>query len=249
MTFLERKVKLANEATGKLHLNDGYYCTECNNKGFVFGLRGDEMISYTCKCKKIRKSLRIIKESGLADVIEKRTFDNFKTEEEWQESIKAKCLRFLNQSYNRTFFIGGQCGCGKTHLCTAMCGYYIGIGKETRYLVWPKEIKTLKSLLNEREYDTYISSFIDAQVLYIDDFLKQRQGTAPSCADMNIAFEILNARLHSPDKITIISSELTFDKLLSYDEGAISRIAEMTGEFMLNIRSDSSKNYRLKSIW
>ena len=24
MTFLERKVKLANEATGKLHLNDGY---------------------------------------------------------------------------------------------------------------------------------------------------------------------------------------------------------------------------------
>jgi DNA replication protein DnaC len=115
--------------------------------------------------------------------------------------------------------------------------------------VWPKEIKTLKSLLNEREYDTYISSFIDAQVLYIDDFLKQRQGTAPTCADMNIAFEILNARLHSPDKITIISSELTFDKLLSYDEGAISRIAEMTGEFMLNIRSDSSKNYRLKSIW
>ena len=249
MSFLEMQVKSANSAMGNLHLTDGYFCHECNNKGIVFKARGEELVSFRCKCRVIRKSLRILRESGLDDVIERKTFDNFVVSEQWQENMKGLCLDFLNQSYNRAFFIGGQCGCGKTHLCTAMCSRYIKQGKVTRYLVWPKEVKTLKSLLNERGYDEYLSSFINAEVLYIDDFFKQRQGSEPTSADINIAFEILNARLCDPSKITIISSELTLEKLLSYDEGTISRIAEMAGGFMLNIKGDGSKNYRLKAIF
>ena len=142
--------------------------------------------------------------------------------------------------------MGGQCGSGKTHLCTAMCSHYINEGKSTRYFVWPKEIKTLKAFLNEEEYDQYIERFTSAEVLYIDDFFKQKQGVEPSGSDVNIAFEILNTRLCDPDKITIISSELTFDKLMTIDGGTISRIKEMAGEYILNIFSDSLKNYRMK---
>lgn len=249
MTNLEMQIKSANSAMGNLHIKDGYLCPECNNKGIVFRARGEELVSAKCKCLEIRKSLRVLKESGLSEAVEKKTFDNFTVEEKWQKNMKELCLRFLNQSCNRAFFIGGQCGCGKTHLCTAMCAHYIRAGKAMRYLVWPKEVKTLKALLNEREYDQYISSFVNAEVLYIDDFFKQRQGSEPTSADVNIAFEILNARLCDPCKITIISSELVFDKLLTYDEGTISRIAEMAGSFLLNISTDRNKNYRLKTIF
>ncbi|MBE6674294.1 MAG: hypothetical protein E7596_04210 [Ruminococcaceae bacterium] len=249
MTYLEMQIKSANSAMGNLHIKDGYFCHECNNKGIVFKARGEELVSAKCKCLEIRKSLRVLKESGIGQAIEKKTFDNFKVEEEWQGNMKELCLRFLNQSCNRAFFIGGQCGCGKTHLCTAMCGHYIREGKAVRYLVWPKEVKTLKALLNEREYDRHISAFINTEVLYIDDFFKQRQGSEPTSADVNIAFEILNARLCDPNKITIISSELVFDTLLTYDEGTISRIAELAGIFLLNICKDRDKNYRLKTIF
>lgn len=248
MTNLEMQIKSANSAMGNLHTKDGYFCAECNNKGIVFKARGEELISAKCKCLAIRKSLQMLKESGLSQAIEKKTFDNFTTKEEWQGSMKELCLRFLNQSSNRAFFIGGQCGCGKTHLCTAMCAHYIKEGKNIRYLVWPKEIKTLKALSNDRGYDQFISSFVNAEVLYIDDFFKQRQGSEPTSADVNIAFEILNARLSEPGKITIISSEIVFDKLITYDEGTISRIAEMAGEFLLNVSTDRNKNYRLKMI-
>ena len=249
MSNLEMQVKIANEAAGKMHLSDGYFCAECNNKGIVFKARGEELVSAKCKCFAIRKSLRLLKESGLSEAIEKKTFDNFSTAEEWQRNMKELCLRFLNQSEYRAFFIGGQCGCGKTHLCTAMCAHYIEAGKSTRYLVWPKEIKTLKALMNEREYDRYIGSFIGADVLYIDDFFKQRQGCEPTSSDVNIAFEILNARLFDPNKITVISSEIPFDRLLSYDEGTISRVAEIAGVFVLNVCNDVNKNYRLKTIF
>ena len=248
MSNLELQVKYANGAKGNLHILDGYYCHECNNKGILFKARGEELVSYVCKCRAVRKSLRILKESGLEAVIEKKTFDSFVAEESWQKNMKEMCLKFIDQSSKSAFFMGGQCGCGKTHLCTAMCAHYIRQGEHTRYLVWPKEIKAIKALVNTSVYEEYLGAFVDAKVLYIDDFFKQRQGSEPTSADINIAFEILNERLLDPKKITIISSEHTIDKLILYDEGTISRIVEMAGEFMFNICKDESKNYRLKTI-
>ena len=88
MNGLELQVKYANAAMGNLHISDGYYCHECNNKGFMFKSRGDELVSYVCKCREIRKSLRILRESGLEAVIEKKTFDSFMAEEVWQKNMK-----------------------------------------------------------------------------------------------------------------------------------------------------------------
>lgn len=231
-----------------MHLKDGYFCAECNNKGVVYTSRNEELVAYRCNCIKVRKSIRLLEESGLLSLIERKTFDNFITTQNWQRSFKELCLSFLNQSANRTFFVGGQCGCGKTHLCTAMCAHYLKLGKSTRYFVWPREIKTLKSYSNEEKYDQYINEFIKADVLYIDDFLKQKQGSEPSGADINIAFEILNSRLCDTSKITIISSEQTFNNLLLLDQGTISRIAEGAGKYLLNIAKDEKKNFRLSDF-
>lgn len=71
------------------------------------------------------------------------------------------------------------------------------------------------------------------KVLYIDDFFK---GSVTS-GDINLAFELLNSRYISPDKITIISSELTIEQILKYDAAIGGRIAERAGEYISLLRT------------
>ena len=63
-------------------------------------------------------------------------------------------------------------------------------------------------------------------------------------ADKNIAFDLLNARYINPDAITIISTELTIDRILSWDEAIGSRINQRAKDYMLNI--GKKQNWRLQ---
>lgn len=245
-TFLEKQCRWANETAGKLHEKDGHFCEKCRNKGLIFFPREGEMVARKCVCVAVRKNLRIIANSGLESVLKEKTFDSFLVTENWQKSIKDKALSFLQNDLFKTFFIGGQCGSGKTHLCTAMCGELIKANKPTIYLLWTKVSRELKALANETAFNTEIEQYKSTEVLYIDDFLKVMNGAKPTPADINIAFEILNSRLFDQDKITIISSEFTIDELLSLDEGTASRICERSGPFALSIGRSTQKNYRLR---
>ena len=90
-------------------------------------------MSVRCECLKVRKTIKVLQESGLQEVIESKTFDSFKATEQWQIQNKKIAELFVNQDQVKWFFIGGQCGSGKSHLCTAMCGEYLKQGKPTRY--------------------------------------------------------------------------------------------------------------------
>lgn len=146
---------------------------------------------------------------------------------------------------NGRIFITGNCG--KSHLCTAICAHYIKQGKDTVYMIWMEDSIKLKALRNEyEEYQNIMQKFKEAEVLYIDDFLKVRNGEEPTNGDINVAFELLNHRLLSKDKITIISSEKTMHDLLMYDQATMSRVYQKAGKYKINIKSDINKNYRLK---
>lgn len=151
---------------------------------------------------------------------------------------------FLVLRRNGRIFITGNCG--KSHICTAMCSHFINEGKPTRYMLWTDVSKKLKANINEDTYAEIIQPYKDVEVLYIDDFFKVRKGQLPTNADVNIAFDILNTRLFSKEKVTIISSEFTLNKLLSVDEATISRIVENAKHFVVNLEEDSKKNYRFK---
>jgi DNA replication protein DnaC len=127
-----------------------------------------------------------------------------------------------------------------------MCGEYLKQGKETRYMLWSEESKKLKANINEDTYFEILEPFQRVEVLYIDDLFKVKKGQLPTSADVNIAFDLLNSRLLSKDKITIISSEFTLNELLIVDEGTISRIVEKAGRFVANIADCTAKNYRLR---
>ena len=245
--YEQRKLDLYNQSEGNLNEVDGYNCDICHNKGFIARLDENGCEVYKeCQCKKTRATLKRAKRSGLGDIITEYTFNKFEDTEGWQKQLKNTAQAFCSDDMANWFYIGGQVGCGKTHICTAIASYYIKAGKELRYMLWAEDSKMLKANVNEDIYQEKMNEYKNVDVLYIDDFLKVKQGEVPRSADINIAFEIINHRLLSNDKTTIISSEKQLGEIMDYDEATMSRIFQKTGCYKFSIAKDRNKNYRLK---
>ena len=72
MENLEIKLQMVEKAVGNMHLQDGYNCELCRNKGLRFRIRGEEIVSRQCECIKTRKSLYLLKESGIEKNLEEQ---------------------------------------------------------------------------------------------------------------------------------------------------------------------------------
>ena len=124
-------------------------------------------------------------------------------------------------------FVGGQVGCGKTHICTAAVNKLLEKNIGCRYMAWRDESVQLKAIVNEQqEYHERLMELCKAPILYIDDFFKTQKGQRPTQADVNLAFQIINYRYQDRTKATIISSELSTMEIMSIDEAVGSRIHE-----------------------
>ena len=230
----------------------GYDCDKCKNKGYIAILDSGYEVHIECKCMSIRQTLRRMEESGLGNLINIHTFEQYQHTEEWQNVIYNKAKEFLKAD-KKWFFIGGQVGAGKTMICTAMVGEFLKQGLSVKYMLWNSDSAELKRVVNEKEYSQRIYELKNADVLYIDDFFKTEKGIKPSTADIKLAFEIINYRylntLASKDKkfITIVSCELGLKELVDIDEAVSSRIRELASpDYILHIGNDMTKNYRLK---
>jgi DNA replication protein DnaC len=230
-----------------MHEKDGYNCDLCKNKGLRFWIRGEEIVSRQCECIKTRKSLYLLKESGIQQTVNEKTLDNFNASEAWQRTMHDQAKAYIEEKTNKWFFVGGQSGCGKTHICTAICMELIKKGNSLIYMKWADATRELKNAMNDFYYDEIIDRYKDIDVLYIDDFFKVQAGTVPTSSDIRIAFEILNTRLLK-NKKTIISSEFGLDEMLDFDEATVSRIFEQATPYTLNIDKDRKKNHRIKDL-
>lgn len=246
-------VSVYNSRKGDL---DGEHCEKCNDKG-VFYYRSDEgeIKSRECECmetrRKVKRSIRLINNSGLKDTIRLKTFDNFEVNNDFQRGMKSLGQDFLKSDLKHWLFIGGQVGAGKTHICTAVVGeLLLNCNKETRYLQWREDVPKLKAKVNADEYQDLIGQYKSTEVLYIDDLFKTDtdRSTKITTGDINIAFEILNWRYQNRDLITIISSQLTVAEIVQIDEAIGSRIFERSEGFRKSISRDISKNYRLRGM-
>ena len=219
---------------------DNIDCPICGNKGYI--LRTDEegfTWARDCECMKKRVSLRNIEDSGLRDLVQRYSFDNYETPTEAHKTIKQKAELFT-KSDAPFFIITGQPGSGKTHICTAICAKMIEGNWKTKYLVWRTDAARLKAMINDsREYEKEINRLRNTPVLYIDDFYK---GSVTE-GDINLAFTILNDRYNSKDKKTIISTERPMAELLKIDPAICGRIAERSRGFALQAPKE---NWRLK---
>ena len=146
----EEMCELFNRREGDLNKYDGYDCKECKNRGSFMRLtENGNPVNYPCKCMNARKMLKNLKKSGLSTNLKKFSFDSFIAEENWQENLKNSAIDFVKNENPGWFFVGGQSGCGKTHICTAITACFLRKGKTAHYMLWRDEIAKIKSVVTD----------------------------------------------------------------------------------------------------
>lgn len=232
-------------------------CEACADTGWVRFEKDGYTFVRECECVKARAAEALLRKSGLSAVLEQQTFDTFETRYDYQDDIKRTAKRYVSEMFSIPkdaprkpwLYIGGNPGCGKTHICTAVCGELLKANIEVVYMQWLDEARRLKAYINEPDFETLVEKYIDCAVLYIDDLFKQTFRGSPilTDADVKMAFTIFNAR-YLQNKPTIISSEWSLESLLDADEGVFSRVYERCKGFTISIPRDVKYNYRLARL-
>ena len=250
---LDFRIAEENSKEGNLHQTDGtgYNCRLCKNKGYIAIKQHGVYAERDCKCLNIRGTIMQVKWSGLGDIFKKCTFDTFECQYQWQVLLKDKALEFI-ESMSNCFFVGGCSGAGKSHICTAIVGKLLKQGKDIHYVQWLDIVDDLNNTRYRQveKYDEIFSRIKNADVLYIDDFLKGDNSVKPSPADIKLAYRIINARYVKSRAetrkryITIISSEWALNQIIGFDEATGGRIKEIAKGFAMHI-DGINKNQRI----
>lgn len=226
-------------------------CDICHGKGKVYSLSDDGQWWQTspCKCAKSRKALDYVERMGLTELLKASTFDKFVTDNDFTAKIKGLVEDYvktftMRPSNNEWLYIGGQSGCGKTHLAMAVFGKLIHLHKAPRVMLWIQDSQRIKALVtDEQEYSREVHPLQTAEYLVIDDFFN----TVPTVADIKLARTILDYR-YVNSLPTIITSELLIGELYAYDDALASRIVEKCGKHCIQIGQDIEKNYRMRGL-
>lgn len=168
-----------------------------------------------CACMEQARNRKRLRDSGLEKLADRCSFETFQPRQPWQETVKKTARDYLAEYRNTSFFISGQSGCGKTHICTAVCNEIMRHGGRLRYFQWVKDGTRLKQLVNEREqYEKEINALIKMPYLYLDDLFKQEI----TAADIRLVYEIINGR-YNLGKPTILSSERSLGYIRAARDG------------------------------
>lgn len=262
---VKRMVDAHNRTPGAIneykdHLDYGvrYDCPKCLNRGnFAFIGEDGQLHLRDCACVAKRESLRNIRISGLSELLTRYTLDNWQCREPWQRNLLERVQRYA-ECPEGWFVLTGTPGTGKTHLCTILCGLLMERGYYTRYMLWRDFAQKAKAVVNDADaYNELITPFVEARVLYIDDFFKtgrtlnrttrQREPMSPTEGDINLAWNIINTRYNNSRLLTIISSEMSLGDILDVDEAVGSRIAERARNWYQDLRDKDTQNPKFRN--
>lgn len=245
--YLNFKLDCELKRVGTLNAEDNYNCDICLNRGYIPKIYDGDIVYDRCKCMKVRKSIRILKASGLEGSIKK--LSDFQITEKWQADIKTRAYEFIVDNEASCFYLGGQTGAGKTHICSGIAREYIKQGYDTRYIMWVDMIERMKDYRDSGR-ERYIEDINAAKVLYIDDFFKpDKNNPSYNRTDIINTFKVIDKRYKANDKITLISSELLIRELSAVDEATAGRIIEMSkGIYGIDIPKNEGRNYRLRAV-
>ena len=203
-----------------------YTCTECSDTGFIDGAK-------MCKCFREALVRATIVSSGIGNLIEKQSFENFSlayykdSPEEYKrmssnlESAK-KYARDFGKSRGNLVLMGGT-GTGKTHISTAIAKEVISAGYDVIY-------DSIQNIISDFEYDRFRSGYCqgtpksekytECDLLIIDDL-----GTEFSNQfSVSCLYNLINTR-QNKGLSTIISTNLSpVDMTSTYDGRICSRI-------------------------
>ena len=220
----------------------GVKCEECQGRGYV-AFVSDKTGRCTireCKCRGTRLTVQRLKKAGIWEQARRYRLDSFKTDTPFRRTMKETVERFIQEPGGHWLALCGQSGAGKSHLCTAV---FVELshryGMAGQYFLWNRDGRALKAATMEDAAGLW-DKYKTAELLYLDDVFKDAQGDA----DKRLSFELLDYRYNN-GLVTIISSELTIDRMMALDQAIAGRIKERCGPYLLNIAPDPAKNYRL----
>lgn len=227
-------------------------CKICNNQLYILSKTERNAVEL-CSCRNQRKIQSMIIKSGLIGDFKTKRFDNFITKDLYQKKPYDSALDFLENIDNLNpinnkkswFVMSGQYGSGKTHICTAISGQAILMGKSFYYLpfmaVLPRLATDLKNFYIDvkNKAEKLLEEIKNVEVLYIDDFLKTRENLA-------LIWEIIDYRYINPKLITIISTEKYYEEIKAIDGSLASRIYERTQKdlYFNEIAKIAGRNFR-----
>lgn len=250
---LEYLITEENAKVGDLNNTDGtkYNCPICKNKGYIAVNYQGRYAEKNCRCLNIRNTMNQVKWSGLGDIFKKCTFKTFSCRYQWQALMKDKALGFIKSPAN-CFYVGGSSGSGKSHICTAIAGYFLEQGKDVNYVQWLDLVDDLNNTRFRQidRYDELMNRIKNSEVLYIDDFLKGDNAVKPSSSDIKLAYKIINARYVvsratvNKRYITVISSEWVLSKINGFDKATGGRILELSQGYTVRLDGED-KNCRV----
>ena len=216
-------------------------CPICGGEGYIYQKdeQGYEFVQ-VCKCTLAQRLNKRLANSGLIN-IQSHTMDQYKTDEAYQQRIKTVAEKYLQDQESPWFFIGGQVGCGKTHICTAICLELINNGLSVRYEIWSSIAARLKAMRNTEEFEMEMRRLQNVPTLYLDDFFR---GWV-SESDRSLAWELINGR-YIQRRRTILSSERYLFEISDIDEAIGSRIQEMAGEYVCDVKREPQRNKRME---
>ena len=226
-------------------IKEGARCELCGDVGYRFYFENGYETAEECECFGRIQSENAMKK---ANVNRNQTFENWCSDFDYQTYMGSKAYEYATGGYlsGQWFFCGGQVGAGKTHICTAIINELTKHAFGCRYMTWRDEAVQLKALVNQhQEYHARLMELCKAPVLYIDDLFKTQSGQKPTPADVNLAFQVINARYQDKKYCTIISCEYTTKQLIEIDEAVGSRIFERSKAYRIEIEKDEGKNFRL----
>ncbi len=198
-----------------------YSCTVCRDTGFID--------TKMCKCLKELLIMKNIRSSGMGNLIDKQSFDNFDLD--WyrtnDEDYKRMAHNFkIARAYARSFaahsdnlLLIGTTGTGKTHISTAIAAEVIAQGFDVLYdstqnIVSAFEDDRFRSGFGQRE--SLSEKYIECDLLIIDDL-----GTEYTTQyTLSVLYNIINTR-NNKGLSTIISTNLTAQELAAKYEGRI----------------------------
>ena len=231
----ERNAKL-NERRREIILSLGYpedytepkySCPICSDTGFIDGVR-------MCSCFRERLITLNISSSGMGNLIDKQSFENFDLD--WYKSdpdlYKRMCSNFneakgFAENFSKNggnLLIVGSTGTGKTHITTSIAKVVISKGHSVIY-------DSAENIVSDFEQDKFRSGYaqkesvsdkyLECDLLIIDDLGTEFQ----SQFSLVCLYNLINTR-QNRGLSTIISTNLESKKLAErYDGRIYSRIA------------------------
>lgn len=225
-------------------------CEKCKDSGIVSVMDengGERWRECVCAVKRMQEQICL--EAGFDVEHCKRIADY----EEWNETAKIakeKAVEFvmnfheIRKKRKNWFVFFGQSGSGKTMLCNAIIRALIHFDKpvQARAVKYFEMMYRLKSHSNDEDYARIIRGYTDIEVLFIDDFLKDKSvsGTLTE-ADIKHLFTVIDTR-YNKGKPTLITTECTPIRLSELDEAIFYRIHETA--FAEIVSKGSENNYR-----